>query len=305
MHGGHAHHHDHGSHAHAGAGGIEARWLIGIGLNTGFVVVEIVAGLLGRSMSLLADAGHNVSDILALALAGAATWLAGRPAAPRRTYGFGKATVLAALVNAIVLIFACGFIASEAIGRLTSPALPATGIMMLVAAAGVVVNGATAALFTRGRAGDVNVRSAFLHMAADAGISAGVVVAGALILFTGKAWIDPAMSLIILAVILFGAWEVLREAFDLAMDAAPQAVDIGAVRAFLAQRPGVEAVHDLHVWPLSTTETALTAHLVRPSGGDDDFLRTVCQDLHERFGISHATLQVEGTSLEACEDLHD
>jgi cobalt-zinc-cadmium efflux system protein len=309
MSGGHGHshhgHHHHGHHHHGhAAGGGDARWLIGIGLNSAFVVAEVAAGLAGRSMALLADAGHNLSDVMSLALAAAAAWLARRPSAPRRTYGFGKATVLAALANAVLLVFACGFIASEAIARLKAPAAPASGLMMAVAAAGVVINGATALLFTHGRAHDVNVRSAFLHMTADAAISAGVVAAGAAILFTGAGWIDPAASLAIVAVILWGSWGVLREAFDLAMDAAPAGVDVAAVRTFLEACPGVSAVHDLHVWPLSTTETALTAHLVRAGGGDDAFLKGVCRDLHARFGVGHATLQVEVESLEACEELH-
>ena len=302
----HGHHHGHGGHGHAHAHGAASgsRWLIGILLNGAFVLAEAAAGLIGHSMALLADAGHNLSDVLSLGLAGTAAWLARRPSAPRRTYGFGKATVLAALANAILVVFACGFIASEAIGRFSAPAAPASGLMMAVAAAGVVINGLTALLFTHGRAEDVNVRSAFLHMAGDAAISAGVVAAGAAILLTGKSWIDPAASLVIVILILAGSWGVLREAFDLAMDAAPAGVDIAAVRAFLEACPGVSAVHDLHVWPLSTTETALTAHLVRASGGDDAFLRGVCQQLHDRFGVGHATLQIEVESLAGCMELH-
>ena len=227
-----------------------------------------------------------------------------RPSGPRRTYGFGKATVLAALANAVLVVFACGFIASEAIGRLRTPAAPATSLMIAVALAGVLINGLTAALFTHGRAEDVNVRSAFLHMAGDAAISAGVAAAGAVILITGATWIDPAVSLAIVVLILAGSWGVLREAFDLAMDAAPQSVDVASVRAFLETCPGVSEVHDLHVWPLSTTETALTAHLVRSSGGDDVFLKGVCQQLHARFGVGHATLQIEVESLAGCQELH-
>ncbi len=255
-------------------------------------------------MALLADAGHNLSDVLALAMAGAAAWLARQPTGPRRTYGFGKATVLAALANGVILVFACGYIAREAIGRLAAPAAPSSRLMIAVALSGVLVNGLTALLFTRGREDDLNVRSAFLHMAADAAISAGVAIAGGLIILTGQAWIDPAASLAILVVILLGSWEVLKEAIDLALDTAPAAVDVPQVRAYLAALPGVSAVHDLHVWPLSTTETALTAHLVRDGGGDDEFLRSVCSELHARFHIGHSTLQVEVDSLEACEELH-
>ena len=306
MSGGHSHHgHHHGHHHHHGppAQG-DWRWLIGIALNGGFVLLEGGAGIFGHSIALLADAGHNLSDVLALAMAGGAAWLARRPSGPRRTYGFGKATVLAALANAVILVFACGFIAREAIDRFSSPAAPSSGLMIGVALAGVLINGLTAMLFTRGREHDLNVRSAFLHMAADAAISTGVAVAGGLIILTGRAWIDPITSLVILAVILFGSWEVVKEAFDLALDTAPSAVDMTEVRAFLADCPGVTAVHDLHVWPLSTTETALTAHLVRADGGGDEFLKSVCRELNHRFHIGHATLQVELESMEACEELH-
>lgn len=314
MAGDHDHHHDHGHapghahghghHHHHAVAAADMRWLAGIALNGAFVLVEAGAGIFGRSVALLADAGHNLSDVLALGVAGVAAWLARRPGGPRRTYGFGKATVLAALANAVILVFACGFIAREAIARLGAPSAPASRLMIGVALAGVVINGLTAALFTRGREHDINVRSAFLHMLSDAAISAGVALAGAAILMTGQLWIDPAVSLAILAVILLGSWGVLREAFDLAMDSAPAAVDMAALRAFLCEQPGVTAVHDLHVWPLSTTETALTAHLVRASGGDDAFLKGVCRELNARFGIGHATLQVEVESLEACEELH-
>lgn len=304
-----AHHHPHGHgghhhHHHHEAATADTRWILGVALNGAFVLIEAGAGIFGGSVALLADAGHNLSDVLALAVAGLAAWLARRPGGPRRTYGFGKATVLAALGNAIVLVFACGFIAREAMGRFAQPETPSSGLMIVVALAGVVINGVTAALFFRGREHDINVRSAFLHMASDAAMAAGVALAGAAIYLTGLAWIDPAVSLLILTVILVGSWGVLKEAFDLAMDSAPAQVDMAAVRAFLNERPGVSAVHDLHVWPLSTTETALTAHLVRASGGDDGFLKTVCQDLSARFGIGHATLQVEAQSLEDCEDLH-
>ena len=301
----HAHSHGHGHHHHhAPPAEGDWRWLIGVALNGGFVLVEGGAGIFGHSMALLADAGHNLSDVLALGMAGAAAWLARRPSGPRRTYGYGKATVLAALANAVILVFACGFIAREAIERFSSPGAPSSKLMIGVALAGVVTNGLTALLFTRGKEHDLNVRSAFLHMAADAAISVGVAVAGGLIILTGRAWIDPVVSLLILAVILAGSWGVLKEATDLALDAAPAALDMAEIRAFLAQCPGVSAVHDLHVWPLSTTETALTAHLVRADGGGDDFLKGVCRELNHRFRIGHATLQVEIESMEDCEELH-
>ena len=305
MSGGHAHHHHgHGHHHHGPPASGDWRWLIGVGLNGAFVLIEGGAGILGHSMALLADAGHNLSDVLALTMAGAAAWLARRPSGPQRTYGFGKATVLAALANSVILVFACGFIASEAVGRLAAPTAPASGLMIGVALAGVLINGLTAMLFLRGRDDDLNVRSAFQHMAADAAISAGVAVAGGLIILTGRAWIDPVAGLVILGGVLYGTWGLLKEAFDLAMDTAPSALDMAEVRAFLAACPGVTAVHDLHVWPLSTTETALTAHLVREDGGGDDFLKGVCRELNRRFHIGHATLQVEIESLEGCEELH-
>lgn len=304
---GHHHNHDGGhdhGHAHGPADPNDARWVIGVGLNLGFCIVEAFAGVIGHSTALLADAGHNLSDVLALALAGGAAWLARRPAAGNRTYGFGKSTVVAALVNAIALIFACGVIATEALNRFYDPQSPATGVMIAVAGAGILVNGLTALLFMRGRAGDANVRAAFMHMVADTAVSAGVVAAGVAIVFTGWQWIDPAISLVIVGAILGGTVGLLKEAFDLSVDAAPETVDVGEVRAYLAGRPGVTGVHDLHVWPLSTTECALTAHLVRPEGGSDDFIKAICEGLSHDFGIGHATIQVELTSLEDCEGLH-
>ncbi len=304
MNGGHAHHHGHHHHHGHSIDPADARWMIGIGLNATFVIFEVAAGIIGNSMALLADAGHNITDVLSLGLAAAAAWLARQTPSPQRTYGFGKATVLAALINSLVLVFACGFIASEAIARFSEPSHPASLLMISMAAAGVVVNGLTALLFNRGRSKDVNVASAFWHMAADAAISVGVVIAGVLIMLTGQSWIDPAAGLLFLVAILAGSWGVLKEAFDLSMDTAPSRIDVGAVRAYLQGLPGVSEVHDLHVWPLSTTVTALTAHLVRAEGSDDAFLKAACQDLHDRFGVGHSTLQVEVASLVGCEELH-
>ena len=301
---GHHHHHHGHSHGHSHGEPDDARWMLGVGLNFGFCAVEALAGLIGHSTALLADAGHNLSDVLALALAGGAAWLARRPTAAHRTYGFGKTTVLAALINAIALIFACGLIAAEALRRFYMPQPPQTGVMIAVAAAGILVNGLTALLFMRGRKSDTNVQAAFMHMVADAGVSAGVVAAGFGIAFTGWSWIDPAISLVIVGAIMGGAVGLLKEAFDLAVDAAPESVDVAAVRAYLCGQPGVTSVHDLHVWPMSTTDVALTAHLVRPTGGGDEFIRGICAGLQREFGIGHATLQVEASSLEDCEGLH-
>lgn len=292
----HDHHHHHGhehDHAHGPAPG-ERGFALGVSLNLGFVVLEVVAGLVAGSMALLADAGHNLSDVLGLVLAWVAVRLARRLPGGRRTYGWHRGTILAALGNAMLLLVAVGAIALESVQRLMAPAPVATGFMMGVAAAGILVNGATALLFAKGREADINRRGAYLHMVADAAVSAGVVVGGLLILLTGWHWIDPVVGLVIAGVILAGTWGLLRESIDLAMDAVPRGIEPEAVRAWLAARPGVAEVHDLHIWALSTTETALTAHLVRPGAAvDDGFLDAVQQGLRERFGIGHATLQVE------------
>ncbi|HWE47601.1 MAG TPA: cation diffusion facilitator family transporter [Caulobacteraceae bacterium] len=308
-HGSHGHGHPHGGrghhhHHHGSAGANDPRWLIGIGLNLTFVVIEAVAGFFGSSTALLADAGHNLSDVLGLAMAGVAVWLARRPAKGRRTYGWGKATVLAALANAVALVFASGLIAAQAIHRFGQPASPQSGVIMGVAAAGLVINLLTAMLFLRDRNSDANVRAAFVHMMGDAVVSVGVIAAGAMIYVTGLAWIDPLASLVVVVVVLFGTWDLLKEALSLAMDAVPRGIDPDAVRDCLARRPGVTEVHDLHVWPLSTTEVALTAHLVRPGGADDAFLQAVCDTLNREFGIAHATLQVETDGMIDCRQLH-
>lgn len=303
-----AHDHGHaGDHAHSpgrghGHAAPPGDWRYGAGilLNLAFVGVEATAGIFANSTALLADAGHNLSDVLGLALAGGAAWLARRHGSERRTYGYGKATILAALANALVLVFACGAIVWEASKRFSEPASVSSGLIIGVAALGVLINTGTALLFMAGRKHDVNVRGAFLHMAADAGVSAGVIVAGVLIAWTGRTWIDPATSLLVVGVVLIGTWGLLRESLDLAMDVAPFGIDVPAVRAALANQPGVAAVHDLHVWAMNTTEPALTAHLVRPAGADDRFLQATCALLKEQFGIEHATLQVESRAAEHC-----
>lgn len=289
-------HHDHRHHAHGhhhAPAPAERGFAPGVALNLGFVALEAAAGLAGGSLALLADAGHNLSDVLGLVLAWVAVRLARRRPTPRRTYGWHRGTILAALANAMLLLVAVGAIALGSVQRLLQPEPVATGLMLWVAAAGVVVNLGTALLFMRGRQADLNRRGAYLHMAADAGVSAGVVVGALLIRATGWLWVDPALGLLIAGVILAGTWSLLREAMDLVMDAVPPGIDPAAVAAFLAAQPGVSAVHDLHIWALGTTETALTAHLVRPGlpleGG---FLAEAHAGLRARFGIAHATLQV-------------
>ncbi len=289
----HLHHgHDH-SHSHAPRGRSQA-FAIGVALNAGFVLIEGACGLLSGSLALVADAGHNLSDVLGLLLAWGASYLASRKPSGRRTYGWGRTSILAALVNGVLLYVAVGAIAWEAIGRMARPAAVTPGIMIAVAAIGAVINTLSAVLFLSGRKHDLNVRAAFLHMAADAAVSLGVVVAGIAISLTGQLWIDPALSLVIAAVIAYSTWDLLWHAVELSLDTVPRGVDPSAVRAYLEGLSGVAAVHDLHIWGLSTTDIALTAHLVRPdSSVDDDWLHGVTHELHDRFGIAHATIQVE------------
>lgn len=299
-HHGHGHqHHGHHHHGHdVGTGGW--RYGLAIALNLVFVAIEATFGFVSNSTALLADAGHNLSDVLSLVLAGGAAWLATQPGAEQRTYGFGKATILAALTNGVVLVFACGAIALEAIQRFQHPPTVQPTVIMAVAGAGFVLNLLTALLFLKGRKHDVNMKGAFLHMAADAGVSLAVVVAGGLIAVTGRTWIDPAASLLIVAVVLIGTWELLKESLDLAMDVAPANVRVREVKDFLCGLPGVTGVHDIHIWNLSTTETALTAHLVRGEPGDNGFLGAALVALRERYGIRHATLQVEVGPQDHC-----
>lgn len=279
---------------------------IGVALNVAFVALEAVFGFLGGSLALLADAGHNLSDVGSLLLAWGASVLAHARPSARRTYGLRRVTIVAALASAVVLLLALGGIALEAIGRFRTPAPVAGWTVLAVAAAGVLVNGATALLFVSGRRGDLNVRGAFLHMAADTAVSLGVLVAGAAILATGWMWLDPAVSLLIVAVVLIGTWGLLRESFDLMVDAVPREIDAVRVKDFLLSRPGVADVHDLHIWGLSTTQSALTAHLVVPGGGDADaFLQRLSNELRGRFGIDHSTIQIErGSPEHPCEQAH-
>jgi len=282
-------HHDHAHHGH----GHDRAFAIGAVLNIGFVAAEIGFGLAANSMALLADAAHNFGDVLGLLLGWGAAWLARRPPTRRRTYGWGRSSILAALLNATILLIGVGAIGVEAVRRLLALAPVNEGTVMLVAAAGIVVNGATALLFLRGRGADINIRAQFQHMAADAGVSAAVVVAGLLILMTGWLWLDPLASLGIGVVIVVTTWGLLRESIDLAMDAVPGGVAHDAVQHYLASVPGVLEVHDLHIWGLSTTQTALTAHLVTADASAEARLHDVTTELRDRFGIGHATLQVE------------
>ena len=288
-------HGDGGGHGHAHAPATFGRaFLLGILLNTAFVAVEAGFGFVSGSMALVADAGHNLSDVLSLALAWGAAAAAKRPANARFTYGYKSSTILAALANAGLLLVAVGAILFETLGRIAEPPAVQGETMVWVAAIGIAVNTATALLFLRGRNDDLNIRGAFLHMAADALVSLGVVLAGVAILLTGQSWIDPAVSLLIILVIAWGTWGLLKDSVKMGLLAVPDGIDQRAVRAYLAGLPGVTAVHDLHIWPMSTTETALTAHLVIPSGHPGDgFLREIAEELAHHHRIGHATVQVE------------
>ena len=294
----HGHHHHH--EPDASITGSRA-FAIAVLLNLGFTVVEVAFGLVSGSMALIADAGHNLSDVLALLLAWAASVLCARPPSERFTYGLKSSSILAAIANAALLWLALGAILVETIRRISDPAPVEGGTMMLVAGIGIVINGLSAVLFARGRKADLNVRAAFLHLVADAAVSAGVVVAGLLVVQTGIMLIDPITSLVITAVIGWSSWGLLRDALRMGLLAAPESIDVSQVRAFLAAQPGVAAVHDLHVWPMSTTETALTAHLVMPrSPPDDGFLHTLGHRLHDEFGIDHPTIQIESAGGPDC-----
>lgn len=297
-----SHDHDHAGHSHGPGGHGHSHappdslraFAIGAGLNLSFVVIEAGFGFMSGSLALLADAGHNLSDVLGLLLAWGAAWLSRRAPTPKRTYGYGRSSILAALANAMLLLVATGGIILEAFGRIANPEPIQTGIVMVVALVGVGVNIGTALLFMAGRKGDLNVRGAFVHMVADGAISLGVVIAGAVIALTGWLWLDPVVSLAISVAIVAGTWGLLRDSVNLAMDMVPAGVDAAEVEAYLAARPGVSEVHDLHIWGLSTTSVALSAHLVRPGATlDDDFLSETCAELKARFGIAHPVLQVE------------
>ena len=288
---GHAHSHSHG-HSHAPSDFGKA-FAIGIALNIGFLAIETVYGFIANSMSLLADAGHNLSDVLGLVVAWAAAVMAKRAPSPRFTYGLKKAPILAALANSLFLLIAVGAIGAEAIRRLIHPASTEGEVVIVVAAIGILVNGATALLFSRGREHDINIRGAYLHMAADASVSAAVVAAGFVILWTGQRWVDPAMSLIVSVVILWGSIGLLKESVWMSLAGVPAGIDSDQVEGALREIEGVDAIHDLHIWPLSTTETALTAHVVTQLAGEPDALLDRARLVLHGFRIEHCTIQVE------------
>jgi cobalt-zinc-cadmium efflux system protein len=289
-----SHSHAHGGHHHHHAHGFGWAFAIGITLNLGFVAVETAYGFMANSMALLADAGHNLSDVLGLAVAWAAAILSKRPPTRRFSYGLRASSILAALANAVILLIAVAFIAYNAVFRLIIPDLVEGGTVTIVAAIGIAVNVATALMFARGRRSDLNIRGAYLHMVADALVSAGVVVAGIAIEATGWLWIDPVTSLVVVVVIVLASADMFRDSLTMALAGVPRGIDPDAVEAHLLARPGVVRIHDLHIWPMSTTEFALTAHLVMPAGFPGDAFLTGCaHGVAHHFGITHTTFQVE------------
>jgi len=288
----HDHSHDHGySHAPKNFG---RTFAMATALNIALVAVQVFYGIVAHSVALLADAGHNFGDVLGLVIAWGAHFLARFNPTARYTYGFRSASILAALLNGVILLVATGAIAWEAVGRFFEPHEVAGMTVMIVAAVGILINGLSAWLLMAGQKSDLNIRGAFLHMMADAAVSFGVVIAGGLILLTGWNWLDPAVSIAISAVIVWGTWSLLREAINHSLDAVPVEIDPKEVASFLTSLPGVASIHDLHIWAMSTTETALTCHLVMPRGHPgDEFLQKLCEQLHDKFEIAHPTVQIE------------
>jgi cobalt-zinc-cadmium efflux system protein len=300
---GHLHaEHSHAGHSHAHTPTEFGRaFALATALNLALVVIQVVYGVIANSVALLADAGHNFGDVVGLVLAWGAHQLAGRGPTRRYTYGFRSASILAALLNAVILLVATGAIAWEAVQRFFAPSDVEGITVMIVASAGIVINGFAAWLLMAGREGDLNVRGAYLHMVADAGVSLGVVVAGGAILATGWLWLDPLASLIVSAVIVWGTWGLLRDATKMSLAAVPEGIDPLQVRNYLENLPGVTASHDLHIWAMSTSETALTCHLVMPQGHPGDaFLAEIFHELHHRFKIGHPTLQIELADAATC-----
>jgi cobalt-zinc-cadmium efflux system protein len=284
--------HDH-SHSHGGSGGYSRAFAVGIALNLLFVAVEVFYGLRANSSALLADAGHNAGDVLSLVFAWSAMILAEKSPGGRYTYGLRKTTILVSLLNALLLFAAAGVIGWDAVGKFGAPEPVAGPQVMIVAGVGVVINTLTALLLMRGQKEDLNIKGAFLHMAADAGVSLGVVMAGLLITVTGALWIDPVMSLMIIGIIVWGTWDLFTDSVDLALDAVPKHIDLRKVRQRLLQVQGVREVHDLHIWAMSTTRTALTAHVLAPDVQQDEMIRKINELLGREFGIYHTTLQIE------------
>jgi cobalt-zinc-cadmium efflux system protein len=310
----HTHHHDHGGHSHDHGHShghnhshapkdFNRAFAIGVALNTGFVVIEAAYGFIANSLALLADAGHNLGDVLGLLMAWAAAVLVKRRPTARRTYGLKRSSILASLFNAVLLLVAVGMILWEAVQRLAKPEPVAEMTVIWVAAIGIAINTTTALMFMRGGKDDINIRGAFMHMAADAAVSLGVVIAAVAVMATGWLWIDPAVGIAIALVITWGTWSLLSASVNLALDAVPANIDPQKIDAYFAALPGVTEVHDLHIWAMSTTDVALTAHLVRPGAGlDDELLGKVCRDMQETFGIGHVTVQVEqGDPDHACQ----
>jgi len=301
-HHGHDHHHAGGHHHHGDPNNHGRAFIIAILLNSIFIAVEFGYGFIANSTALMADAGHNLSDVLGLVLAWGAAILARKAPNQRYTYGMRSSSILAALANAMFLLIACGAIAWEAIMRFTQPPAIAGLMVSLVAVVGIVINGISAWLFMSGSKHDLNIRGAYLHMAADAAISLGVAISGVIILFTQWYWLDPLASIIIVGIIVIGTWGLLRDSVQLALNAVPEHIDVTAVNNYLRQCEGVSDIHDLHIWGMSTTESALTVHLVMPAGYPGDaYMDDVMQTLRERFNIHHSTLQVEqGTTNHSC-----
>jgi cobalt-zinc-cadmium efflux system protein len=286
----HHHHHDH-HHAPSSYG---RAFVVGIVLNLAFVVVEVTYGVLGHSVALVADAAHNFGDVLGLGLSWGATALARLRPSSRRTFGFRRSTIIASVANALILLFLTGGLTWESILRLLAPSQPHGATMIVVALIGAVVNTVSALMFMAGRKKDLNIRSAFVHLASDAVLALGVAAAGAIILFTGWLWLDPAISIVLALTILAGTWSLMRKSLDLMLDAVPESIDPEKVKTFLGALPGVVEVHDLHIWAMSTTETALTAHLVMPGNScEPTFVADACRKLHDAFDIDHSTLQID------------
>ena len=294
------------THKHTSPTRYTLAFVIGIALNIAFVVVEAIYGYLSNSLALIADAGHNLSDVLALVLAWGATILAQRKPTRMKTYGLRRGTILAALISALLLLMTMGIVAWEAIGRINTNTIVNSKTIIIVAAVGVVINTITAFLFITDKNIDLNIKAAFYHMAADAGVSLGVVLAGIAIFVTGIYWLDPVVSLLIVFAIILGTWSLLKDSFNLAMDGVPKDIDPDEVRNFILSQNNVKEIHDLHIWAMSTTQVALTAHIVRDTSTiDDQFLHTLCMDLEDKFGIVHPTIQIEtGHEKHLCEQAH-